>query len=175
MKKLTILIIGLILLVSSVTAITVGQILTQQQIDNADIRIMTLSPSFETKANGNLKIGECRTDADVCTAYVTVGTTVQKQQEYDEETGEPIGEPYYEVVTRTIPILFRTTKYYDIAKATTRQNAFNILMNDIRIRAISKLKEEVKRIENFKTTDIINKQEELLNIVDGRDTGVIEK
>lgn len=181
MKRLTILIIGLILLVSSVTAVTVGQILTQQQIDNTDIHLMDLTPSFETEANGNLRIAECKTDADVCTAYITVGTTVAKKYEKIKtinEFNETIieqGDVYYEVVEKTIPILFRTTKYYNIAQNESRQIAFDTLMADLRPRAIKKLREEVKKIDNFKTKDIIDKQAELLNIVDGRNIGVIEE
>jgi len=176
MKKQTIIImLGLILTIGTVVAITVGQILTQQQIDNADIRIMNLNPSFETKANGNLRIGNCRTDVDVCTAYVTVGTTVKKVQDYDNETFEPIGEVYYEVVTKTIPILFRTTRYYNIAHNSSRQEAFDTLMIELRPKAIRKLKEEVQRINSFKTADILDKQNELLSIVDGQNVTNIEE
>ena len=46
-------------------------------------------------------------------------------------------------------------------------------MSDLRPRAIKKLKEEIERIENYKTTDIEIKQNELFNIVDGKDAALI--
>ncbi len=160
-----------------VSAITVGTIYTQTQLDSADVRLSMLNPSWETKANGNLYINqsECRTDADVCYAYVTLATTLQKNQEYDNETSEPIGDVYYEVIEKTVKIPFRTTKYYDIKAINGTQVAYDTLMADLFPRAKQKIQDEIRRINNWKTRDIITKQESILDIVDGKSVdGIVE-
>jgi len=175
--------------ISLASALTVGTILTQNQIDNADVGYMDLNPSFETKTNGNINITHCRTDADVCYASLIVATTVEPnmvntkvpyQVESIDAESNPITETRYETVTtqegyivveKEYEIPFRTTIYYNIANSEGRAAAWDALEKDLRQRAKSKLDDEIRRINSYKTQELLDKETEINAIIDGKTIG----
>lgn len=163
MKRKILAIVFAIMMIGVVGALTVGQIITQQQLNNANIKLTDLTPSLAENDNGKLLVGDCRDNGKICSAYLILNTTLDKLM---NETGDN----YYVVINKTIEIPFRTEKYYQISNQTNRSYAWEVLYDDIKTRAIKELKRERTILNSWKDDEMI---EEINAIVDEGTVGAV--
>lgn len=155
MKRLLISIIGIFLFVG-VVALGVGDIITQNQLDNYNlVSINDLQPSWVLE-NDNLKIGDCNFDKSICNTYLNVGRTLNK-----------IDNDNYNVTTTVLKVPFRTERYYKIATDYNKSLAFDALQRDQNKKAKYILSAEADKINNWKTTQDTSPSAEILDIVNG--------
>ena len=153
------------LAITIVSAITVGSILTQEDLNKQKLNYKFFDASFEENSKG-INITHCRDDADVCYAKLIISKNIEPN--YITDIEDQTIQNGYIIVTKEYEIPFRTTKYYDIAQNSTLKDAWTILESDLILRAESQLDSEIRRIESYSTKELKEKEQKIYDIVNGK-------
>ena len=153
MKKNLIILLAVVSVLALAAAVTVGQVISQDQLDNLNVSDQDLDEHF-LRDEFNKVDYKCylTSGTRICDFYVVINT-LTPEYDCDNETGECNATGNYVVTSQTHTLKERASTWSDLMEATNKTYAISILKEKLKLRRDKKEAETKRDIAKLQTPD----------------------